>query len=170
MNLTRSLLALSLLGVITACSSENAIVGNVKVTDIVSSDCKTSVSKEDTRPEYLADFYSNNTTLSMFMENGNTIAAQFLDVMDNCAIGQLNVDVTCVENKIVIILYPDRDMATDCVCMYDVNFKIKDLFPGNYLMEVFQTTSNKQTSSSNRIYQGAVTLESNKTVTLTMTR
>ena len=104
------------------------------------------------------------------MRNDNTVAAQFLDVMDNCAIGQLNVDMTCVENKIIIILYPDRDMLTNCVCMYDVSFKIRNLFPGNYQLEIFQTTTNKQTSSSNRIYHGVVTLDSNKTVRLTMTR
>ncbi len=170
MNLMKCLLALCYLGVIAACSSENAIVENVKVTDIVTSDCKSSASKEDSRPEHLADFYSNKTKLLMFMGKDNTVTAQFLDVMDNCAIGQLNVDVSCSENKIVIILYPDRDMYTNCVCMYDVNFKIRNLLFGNYLIEIYQTTSNKQTSSYNRIYQGSVTLESNKTLTLTMTR
>lgn len=170
MNLAKSLLSFSLLGVITACSSENTIVENVKVTDVVTSDCKTSVSKDDTRPEYLADFYSNKTMLSMLMGNDNMVAAQFLDVMDNCAIGHLNVDVTCVDNKIRIVLYPDRDMLTDCVCMYDVSFNIKDLFPGNCQLEIFQTTSNKQTNSSNRLYKGVVTLQSNRAVTLTMTR
>lgn len=170
LNLTRSLLALILLGVITACSSENAIVGNIKVSDVVTSDCKTSVSKTDTRPEHLTDFYSTETTLSLLMRNDNTVAAQFLDVMDNCAICQLNVDMTCVENKIIIILYPDCDILTNCVCMYDVNFKIRNLFPGNYQLEIFQTTTNKQTSSSNRIYHGTVTLDFNKTVRLAMTR
>src|SRR3712207_8326936 len=50
-------------------------------------------------------------------------------------------------NQIKIILYPDRDMLTDCVCMYDVDFKIKNLLPGNYHIEIYQTTSNKQTNS-----------------------
>ena len=170
LNLTKSLLAFSLLGTITACSSESTVIGNVKVSNVVTSDCKTSVSKKDTRPEYLTDFYSTKTTLSMLMGNDNTVTAQFLDVMDNCTIGQLNVDITCVENKIIIILYPDRDMLTDCVCLYDVNFKIRDLVPGNYQLEIFQTTTNKQTNSSNRIYHGTVTLDSNKIVRLAMTR
>ena len=35
----------------------------------------------------------------MLMGNDNTVTAQFLDVMDNCTIGQLNVDITCVEKQ-----------------------------------------------------------------------
>ena len=56
LNLTKSLLAFSLLGTITACSSESTVIGNVKVSNVVTSDCKTSVSKKDTRPEYLTGF------------------------------------------------------------------------------------------------------------------
>lgn len=100
MNLIKYLLALCSLEVIAACSSENVIVENVKVTDILTSDCKSSASKEDSRPEHLTDFYSNKTKLLMFMGKDNTITAQFLDVMDNCAIGQLNVDVSCSEKKL----------------------------------------------------------------------
>ena len=170
LNVTKSLLALSLLGVMTACSSENAMVGNVKVSDVITSDCKTSVSKKDTRPEYYNDIYSKMTTLRMLMGNDNTIDAHFLDVLDNCQIGRFHVDASCHDNTIVIILYPEQDMLTDCVCVYDVDFKIKDLFPGNYQIEVYHTTSTKQTNSSNRIYEGAVNLESNKAIMLTMAR
>ena len=49
MNLIKYLLALCSLEVIAACSSENVIVENVKVTDILTSDCKSSASKEDSR-------------------------------------------------------------------------------------------------------------------------
>jgi len=63
LNLTKSLLAFSLLGTITACSSESTVIGNVKVSNVVTSDCKTSVSKKDTRPEYLTDFYSTKNDI-----------------------------------------------------------------------------------------------------------
>lgn len=63
LNLTKSLLSFSLLGTITACSSESTVIGNVKVSNVVTSDCKTSVSKKDTRPEYLTDFYSTKNDI-----------------------------------------------------------------------------------------------------------
>ncbi|WP_333616473.1 hypothetical protein [Bacteroides pyogenes] len=168
LNITKNLLALVFLGIMTACSSENVVIENVSVFDITTSDCKTSVSQDDTRPEYYTDFYNEKTKLRMYVGNDNTVTAQFLDVMDNCAIGQLHVDVSSYTNQIKIILYPDRDMLTDCVCMYDVDFKIKNLLPGNYHIEIYQTTSNKQTNSSNRIYQGAITLNTDKVTTLTI--
>ena len=106
----------------------------------------------------------------MLMGKDYTVSAQFLDVLDNCQIGRFHVDVSCHDNTIVIILYPEQDMATDCVCEYDVDFKIKDLLPGDYQIEVYHTASTKQTNSSNRIYEGAVNLESNKAIMLTMVR
>lgn len=62
LNLTKSLLAFSLLGTITACSSESTVIGNVKVSNVVTSDCKTSVSKKDTRPRVSYGFlqYKND--------------------------------------------------------------------------------------------------------------
>lgn len=170
LNVIKSLLALSLLGIMAACSSENAVVRNINVSDVITSDCKTSLSKEDTRPEYYNDIYSKKTTLKMLMGNDNTISAQFLDVLDNCEIGQFHVDASCHDNTIVIILYPEQDMVTSCICEYDVDFKMKDLLPGNYQIEVYHTTSKKQTNSSNRIYEGTVNLESNKAIMLTMVR
>ena len=170
LNISKSLLALSLLGVMAACSSENAVVRNVKVSDVITSDCKTSLSKEDTRPEYYNDIYRKKTTLNMLMGNDNMIGAQFFDVLDNCQIGRFHVDVSCHDNTIVIILYPELDMVTSCICEYDVDFKIEDLLPGNYQIEVYHTASTKQINSSNRIYEGAVSLESNKAIMLTLVR
>ena len=170
LNVIKSLLALSILGVMAACSSENTMVGNIKTEDVITSDCKTSLSKKDTRPEYYNDIYSKKTTLKMLMGNDNTISAQFLDVLDNCEIGQFHVEASCHDNTIVIILYPELDMVTSCICEYDVDFKIKDLLPGDYQIEVYHTASTKQTNSSNRIYEGTVNLESNKAIMLTMVR
>ena len=170
LNVIKSLLALSIIGILAACSSENAVVRNINVSDVITSDCKTSLSKKDTRPEYYNDIYSKKTTLNMLMGKDYTVSAQFLDVLDNCQIGRFHVDVSCHDNTIVIILYPEQDMATDCVCEYDVDFKIKDLLPGNYQIEVYHTNSTKKTNESDRIYQGSVTLESNKSITLTMDR
>lgn len=170
LKVTKIFLALSILGVMTACSSENALIGSVKVSDVRTSNCKTSLSKADTRTEYYNDIYSKKTILTMLMGNNNTINAQFLDVLDNCQIGLFHVDTSSHDNTIVIILYPEQDMLTDCVCQYDVNFKMKDLVPGNYQIEVYHTASTKQTNSSNKIYEGTVNLEMNKSVTLTMIR
>ena len=48
--------------------------------------------------------------------------------------------------------------------------RLQKLLPGNYQIEVYHTNSTKKTNESDRIYQGSVTLESNKSITLTMDR
>jgi len=166
----KSLVAIALWGAMGACSSEDAAVGNVKIANVVASDCKGSVSKGDTRPAYYVDFLSKPTMLQLHMGGSNTLDAQLLDVMDNCAIGQMRVAASCADHRLVLVVYPDRDMATDCICMYDVGFSIENLLPGDYQLEVYHTTANQQTNASNQIYRGAISLVPNKTLVLPMGR
>lgn len=154
----------------TACSSDNVVVGNVKVSEVKTSECKTSVSKDDTRPEFYDDVFNQKATLTMQMGTGNTVDARFLDVRDNCIIGQFHVDASCNDHQLVLVLYPEKDALTDCVCRYDVDFKIQDLLPGDYQLAVYHTTSTKEVNASNRIFQGTVTLNAHQAITLTMDR
>ena len=140
LNLKHSAATLFLLSMITACSTENAVIGNVNVTDIRSSACKTSVSPTDTRPEYYQNVTNNPTVLHLKMAADNTVNAQFTVVLDNC------------------------------ICQYDVNFTLKNLASGSYQLDVYHTTANKQTAEWNRIYRGSVTFVPDKPVTLTMKR
>ena len=48
----KRLTAFGLLVLMTACSTENTVIGNVGVSDVKSSGCKASVSQLDSRPEY----------------------------------------------------------------------------------------------------------------------
>lgn len=170
LNLKHSAATLFLLSMITACSTENAVIGNVNVTDIRSSACKTSVSPTDTRPEYYQNVTNNPTVLHLKMVADNTVNAQFTDVLDNCMISHFHVEAGGDGNKLVLILYPNEDMATDCICQYDVNFTLKNLASGSYQLDVYHTTVNKQTAEWNKIYRGSVTFAPDKPVTLTMKR
>ena len=90
--------------------------------------------------------------------------------MDNCAIELFHVDASSSERKIVLVLYPDKDMATNCICRYDVDFKMQNIVPGSYQLEVYHTAADKQISKYNRVYSGTVSLEKGKEVVLTMSR
>ena len=48
----KRLTAFGLLVLMTACSTENTVIGNVGVSDVKSSGCKASASQLDSRPEY----------------------------------------------------------------------------------------------------------------------
>ena len=155
---------------LTACSTENAVVGSIGVSDVKSSGCKTSASLLDSRPEYYNSFVGQKSVLRLSFGADNIVNGRFEDFMDNCAIDLFHVGVSSSEGKIVLVLYPDKDMLTNCLCRYDVDFKMQNIVSGNYQLEVYHTTADKQISKGNMVYSGTVNLKKGKEVVLTMSR
>lgn len=155
---------------LTACSTENAAVGSIGVSDVKSSGCKASASLLDSRPEYYNSFVGQKSVLRLSLGEDNIVNARFADFMDNCAIDLFHVGVSSSEGKIVLVLYPDKDMLTNCLCRYDVDFKMQNVVSGNYQLEVYHTTADKQISKGNMVYSGTVNLKKGKEVVLTMSR
>ena len=155
---------------LTACSTENAVVGSIGVSDVKSSGCKTSASLLDSRPEYYNSFVGQKSVLRLSFGADNIVNGRFEDFMDNCAIDLFHVGVSSSEGKIILVLYPDKDMLTNCLCRYDVDFKMQNIVSGNYQLEVYHTTADKQISKGNMVYSGTVNLKKGKEVVLTMSR
>lgn len=153
-----------------SCSTENTVVGSIGVSDVKSSGCKASASLLDSRPEYYNSFVGQKSVLRLSLGENNIVNARFADVMDNCAIDLFHVGASSSEGKIVLILYPDKDMMTNCICRYDVDFKINNIPSGNYQLEVYHTTADKQINKDNQIFSGTVNLEKGKELILTMSR
>ena len=153
-----------------SCSTENAVVGSIGVSDVKSSGCKTSASLMDSRPEYYNSFVGQKSVLRLSFGADNIVNGRFEDFMDNCAIDLFHVGVSSSERKIILVLYPDKDMMTNCLCRYDVDFKMQNIVSGNYQLEVYHTTADKQISKGNMVYSGTVKLEKGKEVVLTMSR
>ena len=135
-----------------------------------SSGCKASASLLDSRPEYYNSFVGQKSVLRLSLGEDNIVNARFADVMDNCAIDLFHVGASSSESKIVLILYPDKDMMTNCICRYDVDFKINNIPSGNYQLKVYHTTADKQINKDNQIFSGTVNLEKGKELILTMSR
>ena len=112
----KRLTAFGLLVLMTACSTENTVIGNVGVSDVKSSGCKASASQLDSRPEYYNNFVGQKSVLHLTLGADNIVNARFADFMDNCSIELFHVDASSSEGKIVLVLYPDKDMATNCIC------------------------------------------------------
>ena len=108
--------------------------------------------------------------LRLSLGEDNIVNARFADVMDNCAINLFHVDASGSEGKIILVLCPDKDMLTNCICRYDVDFKMQNIVSGNYQLEVYHTTADKQISKDNMVYSGTVNLKKGKEVVLTMSR
>ena len=153
-----------------SCSTENTVVGSIGVSDVKSSGCKASASLMESRLDYYNHFIGQRSVLHLLLGKENTVTARFADVMDNCAIDLFHVGVSSSERKIILVLYPDKDMMTNCLCRYDVDFKMQNIVSGNYQLEVYHTTADKQISKGNMVYSGTVNLEKGKEVVLTMSR
>ena len=153
-----------------SCSTGNAVVGSIGVSDVKSSGCKASASLLDSRPEYYNSFVGQKSVLRLSLGEDNIVNARFADFMDNCAIDLFYVGASSSEGKIVLVLYPDKDMMTNCICRYDVDFKINNIPSGNYQLEVYHTTADKQINKDNQIFSGTVNLEKGKELILTMSR
>ena len=129
-----------------SCSTENAVVGNVGISDVKSSGCKASASLMESQPDYYNRFMGQRSVLRLLLGTDNTVTARFADVMDNCAIDLFHVGASSSEGKIVLI--PS----------------------GNYQLEVYHTTADKQINKDNQIFSGTVNLEKGKELILTMSR
>ena len=81
-------------------------------------------------------------------------------------IGKFYVNAICKDAQIVLILYPEKDMLTDCICLYDVDFKIENMNVGIYKMKVYHTTSDMKINEKNKIYDGTISLKQNEPLTL----
>ena len=139
-----------------SCSTENAVVGSIGVSDVKSSGCKASASLLDSRPEYYNSFVGQKSVLRLSLGEDNIVNARFADFMDNCAIDLFHVGVNSSEGN--------------CICRYDVDFKMQNIVSGNYQLEVYHTTADKQISKDNMVYSGTVNLKKGKEVVLTMSR
>ena len=137
-----------------SCTTENAVVGNVGISDVKSSGCKASASLMESRPDYYNQFMGQRSVLRLLLGTDNTVTARFADVMDNCAIDLFHVGASSSEG----------------ICRYDVDFKINNIPSGNYQLEVYHTTADKKINKDNQIYSGTVNLEKGKELILTMSR
>lgn len=162
----KKILISCLIGLVTGCTTENAMVNNIQVSDVKTSDCKTSVSKTETRPEFYEDHFNKKTTMSIILGKDGIASVQFKDIKDNCIIGKFNINAICKDRQIVIILYPEKDMLTDCVCLYDVDFKMENMNVGTYQMKIYHTTSDMETNEKNKTYDGIISIKQNEPLTL----
>ncbi|MCR5076668.1 MAG: hypothetical protein K6A82_01350 [Prevotella sp.] len=161
---------LCLAGLVAACSSESVVVGNVTVSDVRSSGCKQSASPIDSRPEFYNSFIAQKPVLRLLLGADNVVRGRFSNFSDNCSIDLFHVDAREGEGRIILILSPDKDMLTDCICLYDVDFKMEHVAAGSYQLEVYHTTASRQISKGFLIYEGNIVLEKGTEVMLPLSR
>lgn len=150
---------------LSACSSENIAFEALRVHDLTNSDCSLTLSETDTRSDVLMSNYVASATLSIELGKDGIAQCLIKDVKDNCIIKERKVNVSRQDNQILLIVYHkvDFEERADCICNYDVSFKMSKLLPGNYHLKVYYAGSSMKCEEELLAYDGQVNLVVGKT-------
>lgn len=153
---------------LSSCSSENTVLDSLRVYDVANSACKTSLSTVDMHSDFYAVDYGKPATFSVELGKDGTVQCLLEDVKANCSVRKIHVDVVSRDSQIDLIVYHKTlDALADCLCDFDVKFKMSKLSPGKYNLNVYYATPNMKYSESTTAYKGQIELLRNKKVSVT---
>ena len=154
---------------LSACSSEKVSLEPLRIYDVANSNCKLSISPTDTRPDFYAENNAIPAKLSIELDKDGIAQCMLEDVKANCAVKNIYVNIANQDNQITLIVYHNvLDALADCICKYDVNFKMSKVIPGNYQLKVYYAKPNMKYEASDIAYNGQVNLVQNKKAYITL--
>ena len=134
---------------LSACSTENAVVGSLKTYDVTNSSCKREVTMTDLQSNPREDDRNKLTKLSIELGKDGVAQCRVEDVRDNCAIRERVVNVS---NE----------------CWYDVDFKMGKISQGNYRLKVYYAGSVVKCDNKLLAYDGEINLAQGKVTQVTL--
>ena len=144
---------------LSACSSENIVLDTLRVYDVANSTCKLTLSPTETRPDFYLENDATPATLSIALGKDGIAQCTLENVEANCAVRNIYVNIANQDNQITLIVYHNvLDALADCICKYDVNFKMSKVTPGNYQLKVYYAKPNMKYDNSNIAYNGQFNL------------
>lgn len=148
---------------LSACSSENVVLDSLRVYDVANSTCKSSLSVTETRPDFYLENDAVRTTLSIELGKDGIAQCVLEDVKANCAVRNIYVNIVNQDNQITLVVYHNvLDALADCICKYDVRFKMSKLPAGNYKLKVYYARPNMKYEESDIAFNGLINLTLNK--------
>ena len=152
---------------LSACSTENVALASLKVYDVANSTCKLSLSPTETRPDFYAENNAMPAILGIELDKDGIAQCMLEDVKANCAVKNIYVNIANQDNQIILAVYHNiLDALADCICKYDVRFKMSKLPPGNYKLKVYYARPNMKYDESNIAYNGQVNIVQNRKVSV----
>ncbi|KXA35022.1 hypothetical protein [Prevotella corporis] len=148
---------------LSACSSENVVLDSLRVYDVANSTCKSSLSTTETRPDFYLENDAVRTTLSIELGKDGIAQCVLEDVKANCAVRNIYVNIVNQDDQITLVVYHNvLDALADCICKYDVSFKMSKLSAGNYKLKVYFARPNMKYEESDIAFNGLLKLTLNK--------
>lgn len=154
---------------LSACSSENVVLDALRVYDVTNSICKLNLSSTETLPDFYLENDAKPATLNIELGKDEVAQCTLEDIKANCAVRNIYVNIVNQDNQIILVVYHNvLDALADCICKYDVNFKMSKLTPGNYQLKVYYARPNMKYDESNIAYNGQLNLTLNKKERVTL--
>lgn len=148
---------------LSACSSENVVLDSLRVYDVANSTCKSSLSATETRPDFYLENDAVPATLSIELGKDGIAQCVLEDVKANCAVRNIYVNIVNQDDQITLVVYHKvLDALADCICKYDVSFKMSKLSAGNYKLKVYFARPNMKYEESDIAFNGLLNLTLNK--------
>lgn len=148
---------------LSACSSENVVLDSLRVYDVANSTCKSSLSPTDTRPDFYAENNAIPAKLSIELDKDGIAQCLLEDLKANCAVRNIYVNIVNQDDQITLVVYHNvLDALADCICKYDVSFKMSKLSAGNYKLKVYFARPNMKYEESDIAFNGLLNLTLNK--------
>ena len=148
---------------LSACSSENVLLDSLRVYDVANSTCKSSLSATETRPDFYLENDAVPATLSIELGKDGIAQCVLEDVKANCAVRNIYVNIVNQDDQITLFVYHNvLDALADCICKYDVSFKMSKLSAGNYKLKVYFARPNMKYEESDIAFNGLLNLTLNK--------
>ena len=152
---------------LSACSTENVALDSLKVYDVANSTCKLSLSPTETRTDFYGENNAMPAILGIELDKDGIAQCMLEDVKANCAVKNIYVNIANQDNQIILAVYHNiLDALADCICKYDVRFKMSKLPPGNYKLKVYYARPNMKYDESNIAYNGQVNIVQNRKVSV----
>lgn len=155
---------------LSACSSESMVLDSLKVYDVANSACKDALSKTETRSDFYTANYDKAATLNVEFGQDGVARCVLEDVKGVCGVKHIFVDAANRDEQITLVVYHEGGFGAlpDCICNYDVNFKISNLSAGTYNLKVYYASPAKKYDDSTLAYNDRISLELNKKTSVTL--
>ena len=148
---------------LSACSSEKVSLEPLRIYDVANSTCKSSLSATETRPDFYLENDAVPATLSIELGKDGIAQCVLEDVKANCAVRNIYVNIVNQDDQITLVVYHNvLDALADCICKYDVSFKMSKLSAGNYKLKVYFARPNMKYEESDIAFNGLLNLTLNK--------
>ena len=149
-----------------ACSTEQNVMEQVRMSDVVNSGCTLSFSATESRPEYYKAEKEKSAKVLVSVDAKGVAHFEVTDLQANCAVNGFSPQVYSQDGEIRIVLIPlgDSTIEADCMCNYTVSFNLSNLVSGTYRVMVFRSDFSGKYDAAKPCYEGNISFVTNKNV------